>query len=127
MTKPRGNAMPAIDFPSDKQRVKDFGKSDAFARASIKAVCREFGVTYEDLMSASRQRYLVVLRYLICYVLRPYGHNTVTMARALGRDHSTVAAGVIRWTPLFQSEECMETVLRARRVVYSTFNTLFPH
>ncbi len=53
-------------------------------------VCREAGVTVEELLSPLRFRDLVVARQVLCYMLTRRGLSLSQAGRWVGRDHATV-------------------------------------
>ncbi len=62
----------------------------------ISATCRRFGVTPEDLRSASRAQEIVLPRQIAAYLLRKINRSSLNQIGRLmgGRDHSTVLHGI---------------------------------
>lgn len=59
-------------------------------------VCREAGVTVEELLSPLRFRDLVVARQVLCRLLTDRGLSSSQVGRLIGRDHATVLWSLMR-------------------------------
>lgn len=53
-------------------------------------VCREAGVTVEELTCPLRYREYVVARQVLCYMLTSRGLSSSQVGRLIGRDHTSV-------------------------------------
>lgn len=56
--------------------------------------CRQFGWSPEEMRGRSRSRATAAARARLCRYLSAFGHTSVEIGRALGRDHSTILAAI---------------------------------
>ncbi|WP_135210382.1 helix-turn-helix domain-containing protein [Vitreimonas flagellata] len=60
------------------------------ARQALRAIEREFGVSLEEMKSASRRRHIVRARWAAFRVLRMRGWSTPKIGALFNRDHTSV-------------------------------------
>ncbi len=95
------------------------------AETILHAVCAEFGVTADQLVSATRTGAVAQARQVAMYLLRADGGLTyATIARELARDHSTVIHGCNRIQhAIAENDEALLSALSAvRQTVLDTLN-----
>jgi chromosomal replication initiator protein len=83
----------------------------------LRAVCAEFGITKDDLLSKKRDATISHARQITMYLLREdAGLSVARIGRELERDHSTVLHGCKRIdTSLMSSEDAVISAISAVR------------
>lgn len=88
---------PVAPRPTEKTKRKDVLREEDYVGV-IKAICKEFRVTPEHLVSSTRRSEIVLPRFAAMYLLRVtgYGRSLPRIGRILSRHHTTVLFGLRR-------------------------------
>ena len=85
----------------------------------VKIICRNRGITEQDLMSKSRLHSLVMSRHEFCFLARNKTKLSLNMIGALiGKNHATVLHSIKTW------ENLLETDFNIRAYHMRTLNEL---
>lgn len=79
--------------PRGLVKAKPFGKKPPFPPrvwAIVNLVCKEYGISYEDLAGYSHKTKLMMPRVEVTVALRDTGMSLTQIAKVLCRDHSTI-------------------------------------
>jgi chromosomal replication initiator protein len=63
---------------------------DQVIKTAIMGVCKDYKITFEDMMSGSRKRVIVLPRMVLMYKLYQTGFTLTEVGAIFNRDHTTV-------------------------------------
>jgi len=63
---------------------------DQVIKTAIVRVCKDYKITFEDMMSGSRKRTIVLPRMVLMYKLYQTGFTLTEVGAIFNRDHTTV-------------------------------------
>jgi chromosomal replication initiator protein len=63
---------------------------DQVIKTAITTVCKDYNISYEDIMSRSRKRSIVLPRMVLMYKLYQTGFTLMEVGAIFGKDHTTV-------------------------------------
>ena len=63
---------------------------DQVIKTAIMGVCKDYKITFEDMMSGSRKRTIVLPRMVLMYKLYQTGFTLTEVGAIFNRDHTTV-------------------------------------
>lgn len=63
---------------------------DQVIKTAITTVCKDYNISYEDIMSSSRKRSIVLPRMVLMYKLYQTGFTLVEVGAIFKKDHTTV-------------------------------------
>jgi chromosomal replication initiator protein len=63
---------------------------DQVIKTAIMGVCKDYKITFEDMMSGSRKRTIVLPRMVLMYKLYQTGFTLTEVGAIFSRDHTTV-------------------------------------
>jgi len=63
---------------------------DQVIKTAITTVCKDYNISYEDIMSRSRKRNIVLPRMVLMYKLYQTGFTLMEVGAIFGKDHTTV-------------------------------------
>lgn len=63
---------------------------DQVIKIAITTVCKDYNISYEDIMSRSRKRSIVLPRMVLMYKLYQTGFTLMEVGAIFGKDHTTV-------------------------------------
>jgi chromosomal replication initiator protein len=67
---------------------------DQVIKTAIMGVCKDYKITFEDMMSGSRKRTIVLPRMVLMYKLYQTGFTLTEVGAIFNRDHTTVINAV---------------------------------
>ena len=67
---------------------------DQVIKSAIMGVCKDYKIAYEDMMSGSRRRVIVLPRMVLMYKLYKTGFSLSEVGAIFNRDHTTVLNAV---------------------------------
>ena len=78
-----------------KAQIKDLrnnlkANKDQVIKTAIITVCKDYNISYEDIMSRSRKRSIVLPRMVLMYKLYQTGFTLTEVGAIFNRDHTTV-------------------------------------
>lgn len=93
--------------------IPETGGSIHFISSIIAAVVKLSKIPREDIMSDSRKRPERYARYAIAMIARDHTRHSISrVARALGRDHTTLLNGFIRADAAMKTDRGFESLIR---------------
>lgn len=69
---------------------------DQIIKTAIMGVCKDYKISYEDMMSGSRRRTIVLPRMVLMYKLYQTGFTMTEVGAIFNRDHTTVLNAIRR-------------------------------
>lgn len=63
---------------------------DQVIKTAITTVCKDYNISYEDIMSRSRKRSIVLPRMVLMYKLYQTGFTLMEVGTIFNKDHTTV-------------------------------------
>lgn len=78
------------------KRAPNVGADESILIAAIEAAASTFSVSPGDVSGTTKRREVVDARHVVCYVGHLLGMTYTSIARFLGRDHTTVMYAVTR-------------------------------
>lgn len=100
-------------------QIVGISASEKISMAQIKqAVCEHCGVSADDLVSARRQKYIILPRFIAIYLCKELTPSTLPMiGRAFGgRDHTTILSAVRKIARLLPSNPKLADAVSGIRV-----------
>ncbi len=89
------DAIWAVAGTDRERRHKRYdGRQSADARRLLLMVCEERGLTVDDIVKRTKDRYVVASRWIAMRVLQGAGFSTALISTMLGIDHAAVLYGV---------------------------------
>lgn len=82
--------------PADLERCKAIRQPTEAVLAIAEEVAEACAVAVEEIVSTSRKAPVVQARDLVCFIAARQQFSTGQIARALGRDHSSVVVAIAR-------------------------------